>query len=200
MIGLAEKVLAVDRALTEAGIPHAFGGALALAYCIGEPRATIDIDLNVFVAPTDVERTFAALPGEVVTDAAAVRTVEHDGQVRVWWGHTPIDLFFSYHPFHEYIAAGVRRVPFGDEEIPVLSCADLAVFKAVFDRGQDWVDLQAMVDSDSLRADDAIEWLRSIVGGGAPQVARFAALESRGEADERFDRLPEALRPRRESS
>ena len=31
--------------------PHAFGGALALAY-YAEPRATIDIDLNVFV-PAD---------------------------------------------------------------------------------------------------------------------------------------------------
>ncbi len=46
MLTLAKRVLAIDHALSS--IPHAFGGALALAY-YAEPRATIDIDLNVFV-------------------------------------------------------------------------------------------------------------------------------------------------------
>ncbi len=45
-VTLAGKVTAIDDAL--AVVPHAFGGALALAY-YAEPRATIDIDLNVFV-------------------------------------------------------------------------------------------------------------------------------------------------------
>ena len=43
---LALRVLAIEGALAE--IPHAFGGALALAY-YAEPPATIDIDLNLFV-------------------------------------------------------------------------------------------------------------------------------------------------------
>jgi hypothetical protein len=200
VIGLADKVLAVDRGLTDAGIPHAFGGALALAYCIGEPRATIDIDLNVFIAPTDVARAFAALPDAVATNPTASRAVEHDGQTRVWWDHTPIDLFFSYHPFHERIAARVRRVPFGADEIPVLSCADLAVFKAVFNRPRDWVDLQAMVDADSFDAGDAVEWLRSILGEGAPQVDRLAELQPDTGQDLGIDRLPEGLRPHHEPS
>ena len=42
-------MLAIDAALAK--IPHAFGGALALAY-YAEPRATIDIDLNLFI-PTN---------------------------------------------------------------------------------------------------------------------------------------------------
>lgn len=41
---LAQRVLALEHALS--GIPHAFGGALALAY-YAEPRATIDIDLKI---------------------------------------------------------------------------------------------------------------------------------------------------------
>lgn len=200
MIGIADKVLAVDRALADAKIPHAFGGALALAYCIGEPRATIDIDLNIFIEPADVARVFAALPEAVATNADAIRAVERDGQTRVWWDHTPIDLFFSYHRFHEHIAGRVRRVPFGDEQIPVLACADLAVFKAVFNRTRDWVDLEAMVDVDSFDAGEAVEWLRTILGDGAAQVDRLAALEPSRDADEWPDRLPEALRPHRESS
>jgi hypothetical protein len=45
---LDEQILAIESAFTEAGIPHAFGGAQALAY-YGAIRATHDIDLNVNV-------------------------------------------------------------------------------------------------------------------------------------------------------
>ncbi len=50
---LPERILALDEAL--AAVPHTFGGTLALAY-YAEPRATIDIDVNLFVPA-------AALPG-----------------------------------------------------------------------------------------------------------------------------------------
>jgi hypothetical protein len=51
---LPEKILAIERALTD--VPHAFGGALALAYH-AEPRATIDIDLNVFLPAASTTMT-----------------------------------------------------------------------------------------------------------------------------------------------
>lgn len=45
---LVAKVIEVDRSLRAAGIGHAFGGAIALAYC-AQPRATKDIDINAVV-------------------------------------------------------------------------------------------------------------------------------------------------------
>ncbi len=48
---LTERVAALHAALRGAGIPHAFGGALALAFCTAEPRGTQDIDVNVFLPP-----------------------------------------------------------------------------------------------------------------------------------------------------
>ena len=54
MTSLSEKILAIDRSLSEASIAHAFGGALALAWCTQRARGTIDIDVNVF---TGVDRT-----------------------------------------------------------------------------------------------------------------------------------------------
>ena len=45
---LPEKVLLLEEGFAGRGIPHAFGGALALAY-YATPRATVDIDVNVFV-------------------------------------------------------------------------------------------------------------------------------------------------------
>ncbi len=49
MTTLVEKVVALSDALTTAGVPHAFGGAIALAYCTEDPRGTRDVDVNAFV-------------------------------------------------------------------------------------------------------------------------------------------------------
>ncbi|MDQ1395101.1 MAG: hypothetical protein QOG64_360, partial [Acidimicrobiaceae bacterium] len=45
MPSLAERLLVVHAGLDGARIPHAFGGAIALAYCTEEPRGTRDIDV-----------------------------------------------------------------------------------------------------------------------------------------------------------
>ena len=47
---LTERIVALHAALHGADIPHAFGGALALAFCTAEPRGTQDIDVNVFLS------------------------------------------------------------------------------------------------------------------------------------------------------
>ena len=54
MSSLAEKIVAIDHTLTESGIDHAFGGALALAWCTRRARGTSDIDINIFAG---VDRT-----------------------------------------------------------------------------------------------------------------------------------------------
>ena len=82
MASLADQIVAVHRSLDAAGIDHAFGGALALAWCTQQARGTIDIDVNVFVPPDRAEDVVAALPGGV-PERAEVGTVERPpGQVR----------------------------------------------------------------------------------------------------------------------
>jgi hypothetical protein len=188
MTTFAEKVVAVDRALADAGIPHAFGGALALGYCVRNPRATGDIDVNVFVRVDQVPRLFTALPSQMSIHEGAVDAATRDGQVRLHWGDHPVDLFLSYHPLHDRAQARIRVVPFGADEIPVLSCTDLAVFKVVFNRTRDWADLEAMIEASSVDRDEALRWLRDTLGSDAGPVLRFAALEPQE------DRGSEALR------
>ena len=116
---LAQRVEAIDAALSE--LPHAFGGALALAY-YAEPRSTIDIDVNVFIPA--VRFPEVALPlsglGAAADDPPVAELVRRDGQVRIMWDQTPIDLFFSDDPFHDAAGRDLRRVPFGDAAIPTL--------------------------------------------------------------------------------
>ncbi len=62
MSALPAKIVALHKALERAHLPHAFGGALALAWCTQRARGTIDIDVNIFVSPEHSEAVFGALP------------------------------------------------------------------------------------------------------------------------------------------
>lgn len=173
---LPEKIVAINDRLGQEKIPHAFGGALALAY-YAEPRATIDIDVNVFLAPTDyptVERTLSTLG---VSETADPKIVIRDGQCRLRWGHTPIDLFFAYDDLHEAMRGKIRKEPFGETTIPVLAPEHLMVCKAVFNRPKDWLDIEQMlVCVEELDSDEVRMWLERIVGAGDPRRERFEKL------------------------
>ena len=193
MTSLVEAIVALEAALAAADVPHAFGGALALAFHIEEPRGTRDIDVNVFVAPREVARVFAALPDGVTRSDADAERVRRDGQVRVFWDDTPVDLFFTTHAFHDLARVHVDRVPFAGVTIPVLGATELVVFKAFFDRTKDWADIEAIVKADSADLHAAIGWLVDLLGGDDGRVARLRALlrtERSGRADDgdpRFD-------------
>ncbi len=176
MTTLVEKILAVEDALSSAQVEHAFGGALALAFHIAEPRGTRDIDVNVFVTPDRAEEVFAALPDPVRRDAAAVELVRADGQVRLFWDDNPLDLFFANHPFHDAALAGCERVPFEGRELPILGATELCVFKAFFDRTKDWADIEAMVAVGTVDGHRALGWLVDLLGGDAPRVERLRTL------------------------
>lgn len=178
---LPEKIVAIHRQLTLAKTPHAFGGALALAY-YAEPRATIDIDLNLFVAPTlypTVERELAKLG---VGDGATPEMVERDGQCRLRWGDTPVDLFFAYDAFHHEMSRATRSEPFGNTRIPILAPEHLLVCKAIFNRPKDWLDIEQMlVCVEDLDMDAIHAWLERIVGEDDPRRERFDRLVEVGD-------------------
>ncbi|MGZ6932298.1 MAG: hypothetical protein ACXVK4_17340, partial [Acidimicrobiia bacterium] len=173
MPSLVETILATEAALTGADVPHAFGGALALAFHIEEPRGTRDIDVNVFVAPDRVDEVFAALPAAVAHSAADAERVRRDGQVRLFWDDTPLDLFFTTHAFHDVAEIHVDEVPFAGTTIPVLGATELLVFKAFFDRTKDWADIEAIVETGTADLHTALGWLVDLLGPEDPRVARL---------------------------
>jgi hypothetical protein len=176
MSGLADRLLAVHDALHVAGFPHAIGGAIALGYCTLEARATQDLDVNVFAPPSRTRDVFAALPKQIVATGSDLERAERDGQVRLRWDETPIDLFFSVLPFHDQVEKDVRHVRFGDRTIPVVGCTGLAVFKAMFDRPRDWVDIEAMVEARAVDLDEARRWVVEMVGEDG-RAAKLSSLD-----------------------
>jgi hypothetical protein len=178
MTDLVGRVVAICDALDEHKVPWAIGGAMALAYATAEPRGTRDIDVNVFVAADEASRVFAGLPRGVRHRAADVNAAGRDDQVRLWWGDTPIDIFFAANEFHHDVAQRCVTVPFGGRSIRVLCAEDLAVFKAMFDRSKDWVDIETMAASSAIDLELAASRLHEVLGDD-PRVARLRNITPR---------------------
>lgn len=171
---LADRVVGLHEALKRKRIPHAFGGAIALAYATEEPRGTRDIDVNVFVDARNSQRVLAALPEGIARDDDTADAIARDGQVRLWWDDTPVDLFFNYAPIHDEAAQHRRSVPFEGRTIPVLGAVELAIFKAMFDRGRDWGDLEEMAAAGELDLAAVRDGLEALIG---PEDERYARLD-----------------------
>lgn len=173
---LVAIVETVHERLEAVRIPHAFGGALALAYGVATPRGTADIDINLFVPPARAGEVRSALGPAVSWSDADTERIARDGQVRVFWGRTPLDLFFSTTEFHEQAAEQVREVSFAGGTIPVLDPNDLAVCKAYFDRRKDWADLEAMAEVGSFEPDVVLRWLRRLLSEDDERIGRLRQL------------------------
>jgi hypothetical protein len=175
-ITLAERIGLIEAALS--AFPHAFGGAIALAY-YADPRATVDIDVNIFVPVSEYEPVAVQLSalGVQANSPESLELVNREGQIRVFWDETPIDMFFSYDAFHDAAAVARRTVPFAGGSIQVLSPEHLMVCKVVFNRPKDWIDLDAMLAGGAaLDASEVLRWVARIVGDEDARYARVVAL------------------------
>lgn len=170
---LDHKTVLIHEALDEAGIPHAVGGAIALGF-YGEPRTTVDIDINLFVSANrfgDVARVLEGVGVDVTVDR---EQVDRDEQIRLMWGRNAVDLFFAYDPFHEAMASRTRKVPFGEGEIPILAPEHLIVCKAAFDRPKDWIDIEQMlIATGNLDRNELLTWLERVLGSESEQTLRI---------------------------
>lgn len=176
-ISLEAALVGVHEHLRGAELPHAFGGAIALAYCILEPRATKDIDVNVFVGVGRTDDVLAALPDEIARSERNRTQLLRDGQTRLRWDDVPVDVFLSNHWLHGVAEARSRTVPFAHlRDLPVLGCAELAVFKAFHARPKDELDVATMATTGTVDLDDLRSTIERMLGAGT-RLDFFARVE-----------------------
>ena len=174
---LIDKILICHRHLQDAQLPHAFGGALALAWCTGSARGTIDIDINVLVDRDQIDTVLNALPEQISWSGSDLTKLHQHLQHRLWWDHTPIDLFLNSTPFHNRLIHNIQWESFAGQDIPFLSCDDLAVFKVFFDRTKDWADLEAMQQAGTLNIPFVRDVIRHYLGQDDPRLTRLEHLQ-----------------------
>ena len=174
---LVSKIVSLHEMLESAGVVHQFGGALALAW-YRNPRATTDIDVNVTLPPEAAEPVLELLIRLGVTVGAEDRAViARDGQARLDWDGSYLDVFFATLDFHREMARKDRLVRFGPVDIPILSPEHLVVCKAVFDRPKDRLDIAEMVRWGTvIDAREALGWVADILGDESEEYRRLAAL------------------------
>ncbi|MCX6515610.1 MAG: nucleotidyl transferase AbiEii/AbiGii toxin family protein [Actinobacteria bacterium] len=175
-----ELIFATHKALDDAGLEHAFGGALALMHYVAEPRTTWDVDVNISVSRENADVVVAALSGIVQATEEQVALLKRDGQVRLLVGRYPLDIFLAEHEFHDEMRMMSSMRPFGDRELPYISATHLTVLKAMFNRSKDWVDIESMLRHGSVDVQRAIGWLVTLKGPDEEAPARIRAMSLLG--------------------
>jgi hypothetical protein len=173
---LVDKLHAIHEALEAQSLPHAFGGAIALAYCVEEPRGTRDLDVNIFCDAADAEEVLSALPDGIRVKPEDVEAVRRDGQTRLHWDGVPIDVFLNNLPLHEVVSNAVVWVPLEGRQVPVLDCASLVLFKSFFDRTKDWADIEAVAMATPEDIDAARQMLADLLGEDDPAYRRLSSI------------------------
>ncbi len=176
---ILRRLVAISDGLTAAGLSHAFGGAIALAFHVQEPRATSDIDVNI--STDDPETAFRAMPSAVGWDLGDLERCRRDGQVRLFWVEepfrTPVDVFLPQSDLHVELDRQAQLVDVLGRQVRILTATHLTVFKALFDRTKDWADIEAMLANGQVDVRRVREWLGRLVGEDDDRLARLTTAE-----------------------
>lgn len=174
-----DAALAVARAFQAGHVSYAIGGALAYGVW-GIPRATLDIDINIFVDDVDLQLVVDALAtlGIAIDLQQAQRDSVAEGMFVARFGAYRLDLFTPSIPFSR--EAERTRVPLTIEGqvVQFLSAEALAVFKLLFFRPKDIVDLERLleVQGDKLDVSYVRRQLVDMMGDADARVTRWDEL------------------------
>lgn len=177
----ASVAVRLARALDERGTEYAIGGAIALGFW-GRPRGTIDVDLTLFLPkdrPSEVIWVLQEI-GCVLSATSATQSLREHGFCSVEFASWPVDVFVSSSPFYEKAKSRRRRLYLGRDQVFVLDAESLAVFKMMFFREQDLVDIEQMLRVQGADFDRA--WVREqiadIFGSLDLRIKRWDELNS----------------------
>lgn len=168
------------------GVDYAFGGAIALAFS-AEPRSTVDVDVTLFLDPArigDILDVLARIGCEFDQATAAASLIEH-GFCRTVYRSVRVDVFLPTIPFYELARQRRVRATIGDQPLFTWNAETLAVFKMMFFRGKDLIDVERILEVQGSKFDRS--WVRTqlveIFGARDPRIAAWDDLAARVPAE-----------------
>lgn len=180
---LVDTVVALIDVFQEGDIPYAFGGAIALS-AWSEPRATTDVDLNIWVDDEGLSGALDRLEAAGVAFARdqATSDAKHRGMFQGRHGGYRIDVFVPSVPFYDEALSRRAPVNLAGRDTWVLSAECLAVFKMLFFRPKDIVDVARLLEVSSANLDVSFvrEHLVDMMGDDDERVAKWDELVDRG--------------------
>jgi hypothetical protein len=177
-LGAAEVAAKLAPLLEKAKLPYAIGGALAYGR-YGVPRTTLDVDFNVFVDVADAARVVAVLKkARVVFADDVLAQAEREGMFIGDYGHTRVDVFLASIPFSREAAKTRVRLREGRRSLWFLAPEAIAVFKLLFFRGKDVIDLERLVATMGKQLDVAYvrKWIVEMMGDDDERTLKWDAI------------------------
>lgn len=179
---LIDAVASLVDHLERAKLPYAFGGAIAYS-AWAEPRATRDIDLNLWAGASEMDRAFLVLEeaGVSLNREAATREIKERGMFFGMHGEYRVDVFVPSVPFYEEALNRRVRVRLAERETWVISPEALAVFKMLFYRPKDLADVGRLLEIQGKTFDRGFvrKWLVEMLGEDDERLPIWDQLASR---------------------
>ena len=181
---LLEALRRAVQFLEREGIPFVVVGGLANAVW-GEPRATRDVDLKVYIGERTAQE-FAAL----VAGAFAPATPMPGGPALIVsitvLPDVKVDFLIAVPGYEEEVLARAQSFHFGEMTLPVCSPEDFIIHKVIADRSKDWADVEGVLIEQRERLDQ--EYIRT-------WLAQFAEILERPDWLARVAELMEKYQP-----
>ncbi|MBI5508001.1 MAG: hypothetical protein HY903_04540 [Deltaproteobacteria bacterium] len=166
-------------AFEAASIPYALGGALAYGFH-APPRATNDVDINLFVPQSGLVAVLDVLEaaGAKVSRERALVSAAERGDFEAWVDGMRVDLFTPSIELSLEAAGRVRRAQLMGRPITILSAEDLVLFKLLFFRTKDVLDVERLVAFQGPALDRAYveRWLARLLGPADMRLAEWRRL------------------------
>lgn len=179
----AEVARRVADALEKFGLGYAVGGAIALGY-YAVPRATVDVDINIFaVPPLQLPEALAALDdaGFVADEdpAGLERRAVAEGQFRGHLQGLRVDVFVPAFDYYAELQTRRRSVTLLGRPAWILGPEDLVVLKMMFFRRKDLADVEAVLRDQGAQLDRSFirSKLVELVGADDERLRDFAEIE-----------------------
>ncbi len=178
MTPIEEALAEITAFCDELSIPYMLIGGLAMA-AWDEPRATLDVDLSIWIEPDRQEstlkrlfRSFQALPPDPFRFASETRVCPllSSSGVR-------IDVVLGVLPIEREAIARARTMAIGGRTIRVASVEDLLLMKLVSERPRDREDAERLLRrfGGTLDREYLMPLLENLAEAlGRPEIARFA--------------------------
>lgn len=154
MTALESALLHIAAVLKSANIPYTVIGGMANAVW-GEPRATLDIDISLWVSDGDIPaflqkiaKDFQLLPENPQDFIGSTRVLpiqNHEG--------TRIDLIFGMLPFENHAIQRSKEIPIQNQGVRFCTPEDLILFKIVSERKKDLEDVRNIISRQKSRLD-----------------------------------------------
>lgn len=162
--------------LEASGITYALGGALALGQWT-LPRGTSDIDLTVFLEENEWHRALAVLEkeGAILDFAKTMDQLRERGSSRVPLHGFHADIFVPSIIFYESVKLRIVQRPLLGRPASFITAEDLSVFRMLFFRPKDTVDVRYMLATQgkAFDRDYVRRWLAELLGESDERIIHW---------------------------